>query len=219
MYGVQCPHAHKSQRTDSTQIVAEVAYSLHLFQNDRAQTEEAADKQKAQNDSSFLAVTFYLQGVLHLPKGDESQLYYKRKLVLYNLKLHEGASPNNAHCLFWPETEGKRGSSALGGIAYAHLSGLPSTMRHVSLISVSCSGQNRNQFIAAVMQHAIHTLPIDIIDHKFLIPGHTQMECDSMQSAIESHSKFLSLYIPRDWENVMKLARRIKTYRSSKIDV
>jgi len=41
--------------------------------------------------------------------------------------------------------------------------------------------------VAALMLHAANTLPIDVTEHKFLIPGHTQMECDSMHAAIEQH--------------------------------
>ena len=56
--------------------------------------------------------------------------------------------------------------------------------------------------------YAVNVLTTDVIDHKFLIPGHTQMECDSMHSAIEYAPKHLSLHTVNDSVNVLKSARR-----------
>jgi hypothetical protein len=60
--------------------------------------------------------------------------------------------------------------------------------------------------------HAVKTLPIDVIYHKFLIPGHTMMECDSMHSSIEYARKHLTLYTVNDWVNVLKSAGRHSPY-------
>ena len=58
--------------------------------------------------------------------------------------------------------------------------------RHTILYSDACSGQNRNQFTATALMHAVTNLPnLETIDHKFLESGHTQMEFDSMHSAID----------------------------------
>lgn len=42
---------------------------------------------------------------------------------------------------------------------------------------------------------------IDFIDHKFLEPGHTHMECDSDHALIERKKKKsnIDIQIPRDW--------------------
>lgn len=80
------------------------------------------------------------------------------------------------------------------------------------MFSDSCPGQNRNQQVTAIILHAIKTLPLEVIEQKFLVSGHTQMECDSMHSAIEHCSRNKNLYLPNDWFNVMLSARRRKPY-------
>jgi len=79
--------------------------------------------------------------------------------------------------------------------------------------SDSCSGQNRNQFVCALLLYAVTVLPIDVIDHKFLVPGHTMTECDSMHSSIEYTHKHLALYTVNDWVNVIKSACRHNPYQ------
>jgi hypothetical protein len=187
-------------------------YTEHMRQKDRAQEEKMHDKEKAKCDATFHSATFDMQSVLQIPCGNESLLYYKRKLVLHNLTVYEAAPPNNAYCYLWPETAGKRGANEVGSILYHYLSKLPETVTHVSFISDSCSGQNRNRFVASVLLYATQSLPIEVIDHKFLIPGHTHMECDSMHAAIEHAYKHLSLYSIHEWVNVMKSARRNRPY-------
>ena len=53
---------------------------------------------------------------------------------------------------------------------------------------------------------------IEIIDHKFLESGHTQMECDSMHSAIEFAKKKTEIYVPTQWATVIRMARRKNPY-------
>ena len=85
---------------------------------------------------------------------------------------------------------------------------LQRNIKHVILYSDACAGQNRNQFIATCLMHAVTTLPnIETIDHKFLESGHTQMECDSMHSAIEFARKKTEIYVPQQWSTVIRMAR------------
>lgn len=45
------------------------------------------------------------------------------------------------------------------------------------------------------------------IEQKFLEPGHTQMECDSVHSAIERKLKNREIHLPSDYIRVTKEAR------------
>jgi len=47
------------------------------------------------------------------------------------------------------------------------------------------------------------------VHQKYLCPGHTQMEVDSMHSSIENSSSKVELFTVQEWETVMKTARRI----------
>lgn len=81
---------------------------------------------------------------------------------------------------------------------YIYLKSLPDTIKHVSLYSDSCGGQNRNRLLAALLLYAVRQLPIEVIDHNFLKIGHTDMEVNSMYSAIETNKKHQRIYIPHE---------------------
>ena len=94
-----------------------------------------------------------------------------------------------------------------------YLNSLPRYITHVILYSDSCSGQNRNQYIAYALRYALSKIEhIKTIDQKFLESGHTQMECDSMHSAIEYAKKRTSVYVPSQWDTIMQMARRQNPY-------
>ena len=98
-------------------------------------------------------------------------------------------------CYLWDESECGRGACELGTCLIFYLGSLPATVKHVTFFSDTCTEQNRNQFIAAALLHAIKILPnIDVIGHKFLEPGHTQMECDSMHPYIVVPMKHASFW-------------------------
>jgi hypothetical protein len=79
--------------------------------------------------------------------------------------------------------------------------------------SDACSGQNRNQCTAAWLLHAVkYHKSIQTIDHKFFESGHTQMEFDSMHSAIEFAKKKNEIFVPHQWSTVIGMARRKDTY-------
>ena len=89
-----------------------------------------------------------------------------------------------------------------------------SPVEHVILYSDACTGQNRNQTVAACLLHSVATIPnIEIIDHKFLERGHIHMECDSMHAAIEFANSKTKIFTPSQWETVISMARRKNPYR------
>ena len=116
-------------------------------------------------------------------------------------------------CYLWNETEGKRGSNEIGTCLYQYLQSLPNTDKHVCFYSDSCSGQNRNQYMANMLHHAVCKFPnIEVIDHKFLETGHTQMECDSVHATIEHTKKATSIFVSSQWDTIITMARRNKPY-------
>lgn len=88
------------------------------------------------------------------------------------------------------------------------LQSLPATIKSVSFFCDTCGGQNRNQQVAAMLLYAVKTIEhLNQIELKFLESGHSQMECDSMHSAIESAKKHKSAFTMTDWINIFRSAR------------
>ena len=87
-------------------------------------------------------------------------------------------------------------------------------MYKLSLYSDCCAGQNRNQFLTAALHTILQSETTSLleINQKYLESGHTQMECDSVHSAIERAKNDVEIYIPRQWINVIKLSRKKQPY-------
>jgi hypothetical protein len=76
-----------------------------------------------------------------------------------------------------------------------------------SLHFLTRSGQNSDQYIAALFMFISQTFYFKIIEHKFLEKGHTHMELDSMHSTTEYAQKHVLVVIMRDWMDIFKMAR------------
>ncbi|KAL0832203.1 hypothetical protein ABMA28_001657 [Loxostege sticticalis] len=188
-------------------------YDDHLARKEACNTEKNKDKERASKEKHFYCLTFDLQAVLQIPSGLVGQLYYSRKLCVYNLCMYEAALPNNAYCFAWTEVNGKRGSSEIGSILYHYLSKcVPHGVSEVCLYSDTCGGQNRNQFVTALLLFAVQNIEhLKQIEHKFLESGHSYMEVDSMHSSIESAKKNCEIYCMPDYVSIFKRARGTKT--------
>uniref|UniRef100_H3A4G0 Uncharacterized protein n=1 Tax=Latimeria chalumnae TaxID=7897 RepID=H3A4G0_LATCH len=145
----------------------------------------------------------------YVPHNNVSLLFYKRRFC-YSLAVHNMGT-SEVHCYMWHEGEAKRRVCETGSCLYEYITNiLPDEITEVSMFSDSCGGQNRNQFFAAVCQHTV-TNPngrVELLDHKFLEKGHTEMEGGSMHSAIENAAKKNEICHPYKWHSVARLARK-----------
>ncbi|KAJ8873116.1 hypothetical protein PR048_026733 [Dryococelus australis] len=75
---------------------------------------------------------------------------------------------------------------------------LPENIREVIFYSDTCSGQNKNSYDAAMFMSVISRInTLDAIHHKFLVSGHTHMECDVIHAMIERKQKMSGSLQPR----------------------
>ncbi|MEW8342113.1 MAG: hypothetical protein AB2708_19890 [Candidatus Thiodiazotropha taylori] len=127
-----------------------------------------------------------LEAVLSAPCSNLSQVYYKRKLSYYNYFVYS-LGDGKGYCYLWNESEGQRSSCEIGTCLGMYIKSMPPSVKHVCLFSGTCSGQNKNRFVAMALMQRLKSNPnLQCTDQKFLEPGHTQMECDSMHAAIEN---------------------------------
>ncbi|CAG9822128.1 unnamed protein product [Phaedon cochleariae] len=181
-------------------------YQAHIRRRDEANAAKKSDKERAMTDNNFVSVTFDLQSILQIPSSDVSLMYYSRKLCAYNLTIYEAAS-QEAHCYTWIEINGQRGSSEIGTCLVKWIQNLPQNITELNLFSDTCSGQNRNQYIAALFVFLVQNSSLNIIEHNFLESGHSCMEIDSMHSAIENAKRNVPVYTMHDWLNIFRMAR------------
>lgn len=208
----QCWCNKYEQLSEEEQKEKQAEYEEHVNRKYYAQEEKKSDKMKAIEDNRLHVCTFDFEAVLYCPLVLGKPVFYKRKLGSMNFTIHNAAT-KQGYCYFWPEYEGNRGSNEVSTCLYNYISRL-TDVDHLVLYSDCCPGQNRNSVVVAMLNYII-TSPennINIIDYKFLEPGHTYMECDNMHSTIERASEYAKIYTPDDWQNVIRLARKDNPY-------
>ncbi|KAI5646050.1 hypothetical protein NE865_01943 [Phthorimaea operculella] len=210
---ITCTNYEKAS-AENKEMIKEL-YDEHISRKEAASREKENDKDKANKEENFSSVTFDLEAVLQIPSGLVGPLYYCRKICVYNLCIYEAALPNEGYCFNWSEINGKRGSNEIGSVLYYYLlKCVPARVNELSLFSDTCGGQNRNQYICAILLHAVRTIEnIHIIDHKFLESGHSYMEVDSMHSSIETAKKHTSVFSMCDYQTIFKNARKKQTVK------
>ena len=191
---------------------------LHRRFADECRDIESKNKERPRLDNTIIAATFDLQSILQLLCSEASPLYYKRKLTLYNLTVREAVSLDG-HCYVWTEVDGRKGANEIATALYLYLTSLPPTVFQVLLSLGSCNGQNQNQFVSSMLLYVVKTTSLETIEVNFLEPGHTQMEADSMHSAIEKSKKVHEIIFcagvtadsvpPRIWSPRTKYAKQI----------
>jgi len=204
-----CSYCNKySLMTEEQKAEAKSDYDLHMQCKVLSREQKERDKIEAsENRETTRSFTMDLRKVFETPRTTLSLAYYTRSLSSYNFTLFDQDSMEGT-CYFWTEVEGNRGSSEIGSCVYKHLLSLPETVRKVSLYSDSCGGQNRNRFMASVLLYSVRRTRLEEITLNFLETGHTDMECDSMHSAIEGRKKNLCISHPAEWCTVILNARR-----------
>lgn len=80
----------------------------------------------------------------------------------------------------------------------------------IRCFSDRCGGQNLNQYVVAMCMYAVQVIEnLETIHIKFFTPGHSQMECDSMHSAVGTEFKRVGKALwPGDWKTIARSARK-----------
>lgn len=173
-----------------------------------------ADALSAKGNPKILYGSFDLQAVLTLPFAGDCQIYYTRKLSVFNFCIFD--SYGQGSCFLWDETNGKKGSAEIGSCLLWYIENLHPEIEHVVLYSDTCGGQNRNQNVVAALLFAINRpseSKLQTIDLKFLESGHSYMEADSIHAAIEKSKKHKQIYTTNQYATIIQMSRKKSPYK------
>lgn len=187
----------------------------HQLNADKAYDKKRSDKETSKMDSSKKTLTFDLQQCLATPLLKNSISFYKRTLWTFNLTVYD-CDDGQTYCYLWHEAMAARGANEIGSCLFEHITKMiPPAVKSLTMYSDSCPGQNKNSHIAVMCWTALQeSSALESIDHKFLVPGHTHMECDTSHSLIERKKKSFNGPIehPHDWAQLIRQTGKKKPF-------
>lgn len=133
-------------------------------------------------------VSFGMMQNQPLPKLSVTDTFYSRQIWLYNLTFvinsEQYQSPENCYLYTWLENESGRGPNEVCSALLNFLEKLEERLKQytnppttLNLFSDSCSAQNKNQFLVAVLLYYINyrETVFQEINHIFPVRGHNYM--------------------------------------------
>ncbi|KAE8738262.1 hypothetical protein FOCC_FOCC016262 [Frankliniella occidentalis] len=179
----------------------------HHQKAEKAYAAKKEDKAKAAEDPTKQVIMFDLEQVLPCPLLSSGETFYKRQLSVYNLTVYNSSSRTGTNYM-WSEVVAGRGANEIASCLTRYIKEeVKQPVSHLVMYSDTCSGQNKNSHVCAAFIATIQDHPsLKVIDHKFLIPGHTFMECDQIHAQIEKKKRRATaeLHYPRDWFNFIR---------------
>lgn len=182
-------------------------YHQHREEKQRVRELKKMDKlQSKENNSNLRVATFDLQKILYCPKAENAEFYYKRKLSSFNFTLFD-CTTKQAYCYVWDLTQGKKGADEIASYVLDYIEAMVKLgVKEFRFYSDSCTGQNKNKFLFCMYYLAAMKFNIKIT-HRWLVKGHTQMECDNVHARIEKKTKNLQIFTPSQWYGNIKSAK------------
>ncbi|XP_072391070.1 uncharacterized protein [Diabrotica undecimpunctata] len=185
---------------------AEIEKENHMISAEQAYQNKKQDKLLAQKTKEMKCFTFDLQQCLPTPLLKSSVAFYKRQLWTFNLTVMD-ENGKSKHFM-WHECIAKRGANEVGSCLYKVFLELPPEVTHVVLYSDTCGGQNKNSHISSMIMSILQSsdVNVQVVDHKFMVPGHTHMEVDVAHSMIEKKKKrsHIEIFLPHDWYQLVR---------------
>lgn len=179
----------------------------HHEKSQGAYASKRKDKEACANNPSKQVIVFDLQQVLQCPLLSSGNVFYMRQLSVFNLTIFE-CEKRLAVNSMWHEGIAGRGANEIASCLTAYFrERVPPEVDHIIMYSDTCGGQNKNSHVCAAMIETVSSHPsIKIIDQKFLVSGHTHLECDQVHGQIEKRKKKTTceLHHPSNYFNFVR---------------
>ena len=117
----------------------------------------------------------------------------------------------------WPANVAGRGSDEIASCLLNFCQSLPVVCKHLIVYSDSSGRQNKNFYIVCFWVYAIIRGSFEIIDHKFLTPGHTYLPSDQDFALFEKKKKENEVFIPYQWFSLVESIQTKKPFQVARI--
>lgn len=211
-------HCEVQARNDKSQKSKE-DLQLHHRKAEKAREMMNADINEAQLPGCESSVfSMDLEQVLFVPTLTHSDMFYMSQLSCYNLCINLADNKNSYMCL-WHEGIAGRGGNEIASCLLNILNNINATNKKKIIIwSDNCASQNKNRMIVFLYVFLVAMGLYDSIEHKFLVSGHSFLQCDRDFALIEKRKKKCKPMVPDDWRDVIESSTHTGRFRAVNIN-
>lgn len=186
---------------------AKATLELHHRKAESSRQIMATDREQSQlPGSNTMTIAIDLQQVLFVPTLTHSEMFYKRQLSCYNLCINVADIGNSYMCL-WHEGICSRGGNEIASCLLSFVNKRNTNKDHLIIWCDNCAGQNKNRMILFLLMFLVANGHFQSIEQKFLITGHSFLQCDRDFGIIEKRKKVMKSYVPEDLKKVITGAK------------
>lgn len=178
----------------------------HLDEAEKAQ--EFLKAMRNDRDPDTRGICVDLQQILPTPRLSTGVAYYKRKLWTYNFCVHD-LKRKVSTMYVWDETQSRRGSIEVASCIKKWVDDEMEKGEFNKLVVVSdnCAGQNKNVNLVLYYLRELHASRLISVDHVYLMPGHSYMDCDRAFGIIEKKiRRTVNVYTPDHYCRIIHTA-------------
>lgn len=179
-------------------------WEKHRKEKERAREEKTKDKEQGILGTQHV-ITMDLQAVKVCPSLNASSVYFKTKLSVHNFTVYNIVT-KHCTCYWFDETQADLQSSTFVSFVFDYIKRFLNDGKPIIIYSDGCTYQNRNNIMSNALLRLSEELKVTI-EQKFLVKGHTQMECDSVHANIERKLKNRKIFLPSDYIRACEQSR------------
>jgi len=196
---------HMQLNDDWTRHREQAEKAFDLLRSDAAYAKEHPTEQ--------YTIALDLQQALPTPKLNVGPAFYKRKIMTYNVAVHD-CDTNDACMMLWPETIAGRGADEIASCLFKYCQLADIKAKRLVIYSDNCAGQNKNLRMVSLYLYLLCTGQFDEIRHHFPISGHTMLPCDRDFGVIErSLRRRPTIYTPAQYAQAIRESKRVKPFK------
>lgn len=143
-----------------------------------------------------------LQQVMFVPTLTHSDMFYMSQLSCYNLGINFGDNKHSFMCC-WHEGMAGRGGNEIASCLLRVLNMGITGKRNVVVWSDNCTAQNKNRMIVFIYIFLVSCGLFDTIEHRYLVSGHSFLQCDRDFALIEKRKRKYAPMVPEDIHHVI----------------
>ena len=128
-------------------------------------------------------------------------------MSVYNLTIVD-SSLKKAYCYMWDESEASRGANEIASCTCDFVEmKVKEGITEFHFWTDNCSAQNKNKYLYSLYTYLCSKYNVKIYN-KYLESGHTYNDCDTVHSTIEKAARRKEIYVPSQWQEIVKNARK-----------